>query len=147
MMEAMQWFGHVISSLSSDKRGSSRFRLRRITLWLPVLLWMGLISYLSAQPGLKVAEGPMDFWTRKPAHVGEYAILFLLLFRAIKGGSAWKRREVCIGAGVLSFLFAMTDEFHQFLVPLREGKVVDLGFDLLGIIAAALLLRFRRKKS
>lgn len=110
-------------------------------LWLPVLLWMGLISYLSAQPELKIAEGAWDFWTRKPAHVGEYAILFLFLFRAIRGSSSWRRWEVYIGAGVLSFLFALTDEFHQFLVPLREGKLVDLGFDLLGIIVGMLLRR------
>jgi len=118
-----------------------------LSLWLPVLLWMGLISYLSAQPGLKVVEGPMDFWTRKPAHVGEYAILFLFFFRAIKGSSSWKRREIYIGAGVLSFLFAVTDEFHQLLVPLREGELADLGFDLLGIIAGIIFLRLKLIKS
>lgn len=119
-------------------------QLRKLVfLWLPPLLWMGLIFYLSGRPGLKIAEGAWDFWTRKPAHIAEYAILFLLFFRALKESSSWKRWEICIGAGMISFLFAITDEFHQFLVPLREGKLIDLGFDLLGIITGALLLRLK----
>lgn len=120
---------------------------RQAGLWLPVFAWMGLIFYLSGRPGLKVAEGPMDFWTRKPAHVGEYAILFLLFFRAMEGSSAWRRRDVYVGAGIFSFLYALIDELHQLSVPLREGKVTDLGFDLLGIVIAVFILHFSRRRA
>lgn len=118
-----------------------------VFLWLPVVLWMGLIFYLSAQPGLKVAEGAWDFWTRKPAHMVEYVVLFLLLFQALKASFSWKRWEVYAGAGIISFLFSATDELHQLFVPLREGKLIDLGFDLLGIAAAILFLHLKRNSS
>lgn len=120
---------------------------RLVFLWLPVFTWMGLIFYLSGRPELKAAEGPMDFWTRKPAHMVEYAILFLLSFRAMRESFSWKRRDVYVGAGALSFLYALTDELHQLSVPLREGKVVDLGFDLLGIVIAAFILHFIRRRA
>ncbi len=117
-----------------------------VSLWLPALLWMGLIFYLSSRPGLKVAEGPADFWTRKPAHVGEYAILFLLFFRALKGSFPWGRREVYLSAGAFSFFYAAFDELHQLFVPLREGKLTDLVFDLLGIVVGALLIYLFQNK-
>lgn len=107
---------------------------------------MGLIFYLSGWPGLRITEGPLDFWTRKPAHVIEYAILFLLFVRAIEGSFSWRRWEVYIGAGIPSFLYALTDELHQLCVPLREGKAVDIGFDFLGIVLAALVLHFLRRQ-
>ena len=111
-------------------------------LWLPVLLWVGLIYYLSSIPGFAIGEGAVDFWTRKPAHVAEYAILFLLLIRAMRGGLSWGRRKIIIGAGIFSLIYAVTDEFHQSLVPLREGRWCDLGFDLLGLAVGFFLLRF-----
>jgi len=111
-----------------------------------VLLWMALIYYLSSKPGLAIGEGAVDFCTRKPAHMAEYAVLFLLLFRAIKGSSSWKEWEICIGAGILSFLYALTDEFHQSLVPLREARWYDLGFDLLGIVVGLFFLYVRRRR-
>lgn len=141
MMRFMQWFGP--STLLRTSR-------KLISLWLPVLLWMGLIFFLSAQPELKIAEGPLDFWTRKPAHVGEYAVLFILFVRALKGANYqvsinnWQIGALQL-AFLLSFLYAVTDEFHQLRVPLREGKWADLGFDLLGIVSAILFLHLRQK--
>lgn len=117
-------------------------------LWLPVLVWAGLIFYLSSVPNLAVGEGMVDFLTRKPAHILEYALLFVLFFRAVKGsfGRNWKFWEINLGSGALSFLYAMSDEVHQALVPTRSGKVEDLGFDLLGILLAVFLLSYSRKK-
>lgn len=103
---------------------------------------MGFIYFLSAQPGLKIAEGAADFCTRKPAHMAEYSILFLLLFRAVGGSFRWAFWESAVGAGILTFLYAISDEFHQVLVPLREGRWYDLVFDLLGIGLGVILLRW-----
>lgn len=113
-------------------------------LWLPVLVWAGLIFFLSSRQGLSIGEGAVDLWTRKPAHIGEYAILFLLIFRTIRGsfGKIWSARELYLGAGVLTFLYAATDEIHQLFVPTRAGKIEDLGFDLLGILTGVLLIQF-----
>ncbi len=91
----------------------------------------------------------MDFWTRKPAHVGEYAVLFLLLYRAVEGGfgRTWKVWERNMGVSLLAFLYAVSDELHQFFVPLREGKLEDLGFDLLGILVGFLVICYLSNKS
>jgi len=117
---------------------------RVLFLWGPPAVWAVLIYYLSSISGLAVGEGAVDFWTRKPAHVVEYAILFLLLFRAIRGGfgKKWRVGEIGLGAGVLAFVYAVSDEIHQVFVPLRTGKIGDLGFDLLGILAGLFLAHF-----
>lgn len=116
-------------------------------LWLPVLVWAGLIFYFSSVPNLAVGEGTVDFLTRKPAHLLEYALLFLLIFRAIKGsfGGSWKFREIGLGSGIITFLYAVSDELHQALTPTRSGKIEDLGFDLLGILLTAFFLSRSRK--
>jgi len=104
-------------------------------LWGPPLLLAGVIYYLSSRPGLAIGDGAIDFWTRKPAHVWEYAVLLVLTFRALgqSFGKVWKLWELAVGAGLLAFLYAVSDEFHQLLVPTRAGKLADLGFDLAGI--------------
>ena len=116
-------------------------------LWGPVLLWAGIIYYLSSRPGLAIGEGAVDFWTRKPAHVGEYAVLVVLVFRALgqSFGKGWKFWELALGAGTLTFLYAVSDELHQLLVPTRSGKFTDLGFDLTGIVFGVAFAWFYRR--
>ena len=104
-----------------------------ISLWLPVLVWEALIFYLSGIPGLELTHEPVaNFISRKSAHLAEYAILFILFKRALKG-RVWV-------AFTLTLLSAVSDELHQSFVPLRTAKVSDLAFDgvgaYLGIILA-----------
>ena len=117
-------------------------------LWLPVLVWAGLIFYFSSVPNLAVGEGAVDFLTRKPAHIFEYALLFVLIFRAIRGsfGRGLKFWEINLGSGIMALLYAVSDEIHQALVPTRSGKIEDLGFDLLGVLLALFLLRFYHRR-
>ncbi|MEX0587532.1 MAG: VanZ family protein [Patescibacteria group bacterium] len=110
-------------------------------LWLPVLAWAGLIFYLSSIPNLAVGEGAVDFLTRKPAHIAEYATLFVLIFRALRGSVVASMKKLYFSAAVFTLLYAVTDEIHQMLTPSREGMITDLGFDFLGILAGALLVR------
>jgi VanZ family protein len=101
---------------------------RKFLLWLPPILWASLIFYLSSIPQLEVTSEPVwNFLTRKLAHIGEYAILGFLVSRALN----WRHPQLAL---VLSFLYAVSDEWHQTLVPTRTGKVADLVFDLFGII-------------
>jgi VanZ family protein len=111
-------------------------------LWLPVLAWMGLIFYLSSVPNLSVGEGAVDFWTRKPAHIVEYAILFGLIWRALRGSLTVTVKKLYFSAAVFTIFYAVTDEIHQLLTPSRAGKIEDLGFDFLGIVVGAILVRF-----
>ena len=122
-------------------------QFKRFTiLWGPVFLWAGLIFYLSSIPNLAVGEGAVDFLTRKPAHIIEYALLFGLIWRALQGSLAVTARTLYFSAAVFTFLYAVTDEIHQMLIPSREGKISDLGFDLLGIALGAAVLLYRQRK-
>ena len=101
--------------------------------WGPVLVWAGLIAYLSHIPSLATgAPGVWDLVVRKLGHVGEYAILTTLLWRALRAHglpAGW----VLVGSGALALGYAASDEFHQSFVPGREGAVRDVLIDAIGI--------------
>lgn len=107
-----------------------------ITNWLPVIAWAGVIYYLSAQPGLSIATGPADFWTRKPAHIAEYALLSALIYRALS--KTTKLKKLIIAAFIFTFLYAISDEIHQHFVINRTGKPADLIFDTTGALLGIL---------
>lgn len=108
--------------------------LRWLRRWLPVLLWMGLIFTLSAQPDLPGVDEPLlDTLLKKAAHAAGYAVLALLVRRAL----GWERGRRL--AWVLALLYAIGDEAHQSLVPGRHAQAMDVLIDALG---AALALWF-----
>lgn len=81
---------------------------------------------------------------RKLAHVGEYAVLALLLVRALRLHGLSPKRVV-LAAACVSVLYAVSDEVHQTFVPGRNGVWRDVGIDAVGIAGAA-LWRARRGK-
>jgi VanZ family protein len=107
---------------------------RALSLWLPVVLWAGLIFTLSSIPDLGTGLGTWDLILRKLAHAGEFAILGFLLLRAVG-------RE--LPALVLGIGYAVTDELHQHFVPGRQGSMLDVVVDSVGVTAGVLLLRLR----
>ena len=117
--------------------------LRRFDLWLPPLLLMAAIFYLSAQPNLDSGLGTVDLIGRKLVHFGEYALLCLLWWRAF-APSAGGRRAALI-AFVLASAYAATDEFHQSFVDTRNGSPLDWAIDTAGAAAAALWIRTRAR--
>ena len=103
-----------------------------IKLWLPVVIWAGLIFYLSSIPYLKTSlETFWDTILRKIAHMVEYSIFFLLLARAMKKPLIWPI--------ILSILYAISDEFHQSFVPGRAMALVDICFDAAGVLIGYLV--------
>lgn len=108
--------------------------------WLPALLWMGLIFYLSSRPDLPChPDERADFVLKKAAHVVEYGILALLLWRALANTS--QTDSPARWVFLLSLLYAISDEVHQLFVPGRNGTPLDVLFDALGAALALLLLR------
>jgi VanZ family protein len=105
---------------------------RTLTHWLPVLLWAALIFTLSSVPDLSSGLGGWDLFLRKAAHVTEYAILALLLARAL-------HREV--PALVLGVLYAASDEFHQSFVRGRHGAPLDVAIDSIGLLIGVIAWR------
>jgi VanZ family protein len=81
---------------------------------------------------------------RKCGHLSEYALLALLLWRAIrqpvrKDTRPWQWAEAGL-ALALVFLYSASDELHQVFVPTRTGMVSDVFVDTFGGAAALLLL-------
>ena len=124
--------------------------------WLPVLVWMWVIfsasgDRLSFQHSSRII-GPLVRWlfphlsddavhaivviARKCAHLAEYAVLALLLWRALRKPPGpdippWRWSEAGVVLALVA-LYAASDEFHQAFVPSREGSVSDVLLDTAG---------------
>jgi VanZ family protein len=105
---------------------------RFLRLWGPVILWAGVIFALSSISGLNSGLGTWDEVLRKCAHVTEYAILGLLLMRALGQELA---------ALVIGIAYAASDEIHQHFVAGRHGSPVDVAIDAFGVAIGIVVLR------
>lgn len=123
--------------------------------WLPVMLWMGFIFYMSAQPAqqssewsstvmnwlmrfveswLLVDESVFHLIVRKGAHIGAYFILAIWTMFALEGKrlkALWIQTGIAL---VICVLYAISDEVHQLFVPGRSGEVADVGIDTVGAL-------------
>ena len=110
-------------------------RSRVFTVWLPVLAWAAVIFALSSVPHLSTGLGVWDTILRKAAHVTEYAVFGLLLYRA------FEREAPALAAGIA---YAATDELHQHFVHGRHAAPVDVAIDAIGVAFGMLVwLRLR----
>ena len=101
--------------------------------WFPLLVWMILIFFLSSFHKLQASEiGWQDFVTRKTAHFLEYAILCFLFYRGFRRTTGFSLHRSLFFAFILTFLYALTDEYHQTWVSGRTGRFFDIGVDSLG---------------
>jgi len=121
---------------------STRSWFHVVRYWLPALCCMALIFFLSSLSGSSLSNfGSLDVFIKKGAHITEYAILYFLLFRAFQ--SLMVTRKALIVSAVIAVLYAISDEYHQAFVPLREGTVRDVLIDSIGIFLMYLILRRR----
>ena len=134
---------------------------RFLKYWLPLLIWLSLIfvgstDLMSAEHTsrfivpfllwLKPRMSPQTIWVilvvmRKCAHVTEYAILALLLWRALHSIPALSMKtSISLGAVLVgSALFAASDEFHQIFVKSRTPSVRDVLLDVAGALLGLLI--------
>ena len=118
--------------------------LRRMDPWLPPLVLMGIIFFLSAQPNLNSGLGWIDHVGRKLVHASEYALLCLLWWRALR--TVANDQRALLGAWTIATAYAITDEFHQRFVTGRHSTWVDVVIDSLGAgLAVLLIVRARRE--
>ena len=107
---------------------------KRVGLWLPPLIYMGLIFHYSSQSN-PLPEMTRHVWD-KLLHTAEYAGLAVLLCRALLGEGVGGFRAFII-AIVLTAVYGASDEWHQSFVPLRAADVRDWLADDLGAMAGA----------
>lgn len=72
---------------------------------------------------------------RKFAHLGLYTALGMLVYIGLKMMfTGLSRRRVVLLTLLLSGLYAVTDEIHQYFVPGRAARVEDVLIDLSGVV-------------
>src|SRR5699024_5090243 len=148
--------------------------IRTILSWSAVLIWMGVIFFLSHQPGSQpsdLSSGitdvivhtlqhivpflPMEdvffhHFIRKSAHFTAYCILGILVIHALSEPN-WRRYMT---AFLIAVVYAMTDEFHQLFIPGRSGELRDVAIDSVGaatgigiyMLSMFIISRFRKGK-
>ena len=152
------------TSLGQSRRRVWRSRLSR---YLPLVLWLGLIFFAStgefSASNTSLIIGPLLHWlfpnitdervalvhffVRKLAHFTEYAVLALLAIRAFINSSqkSIKRHWFLISL-LLVALYALTDEFHQSFIPSRTASIYDSLIDTSGGLTALILYSIGRRR-
>ncbi|MBN1383421.1 MAG: VanZ family protein [Elusimicrobia bacterium] len=108
--------------------------MKFIKLWLPVFIWCYIIYFLSDIPGLGTGLEIWDFILRKIAHITEYFVLTILLYRAFRRSFRLNLIPMLLLPAILSFLYAISDEYHQTFIVNRSGTVWDVLIDSVGIL-------------
>jgi len=87
---------------------------------------------------------------RKLGHLTEYAILAMLLWRALRSGTRWqvKMSILFLFAALASAIFAASDEFHQSFVPSRTASPTDVMIDICGtLIGLSICWMFAKRRN
>lgn len=128
-----------------------RFKVKinkKILKWILLLSWILIIFIFSSQPYSGSVTKSMvkqilpnikytslidliNFTIRKLAHLFEYTLLSLLTISLLKEYTP-KEKIILISSLVFCFLYAITDEFHQSLVPGRSCLFKDVLIDTVG---------------
>lgn len=120
-----------------------------------VIVFMAVIFYMSHKPADKSNE--ISYWVisvlqlfnidinsyfgslanfavRKAAHFSEYFILALLLYSFFKEKYK-EHKSICLSI-VISFVYACSDEIHQYFIPGRAMMFIDVVIDTAGAAVA-----------
>lgn len=139
---------------------------KKVVGWILILLWCGFIFYQSGKPGfesskessfvldiinnfIKMVTGTSRFLfpeilIRKTAHHIEYFILGFFLFYGFYNKEKLKRASGL--AFLMGVLYAVTDEIHQYFIPGRAMRVLDVMIDSTGLLLAISILYFYKKR-
>lgn len=74
----------------------------------------------------------IEFFIRKGAHVGVFAVLTFLAIQTLLA-LKWKYPKAIVTGSIVALLYAMSDEWHQSFVANRTGHAIDVGVDSIGI--------------
>ncbi len=107
------------------------------SLWWPVILLYGGITYLSDQSKLPGPSGEaVEFVWFKLGHLVIYGALGWLVCRAVVLSQTQKKkrvnRDVWIKVLCIVAVLASIDELHQYFVPGRGPHIRDVGIDIIG---------------
>ncbi len=109
---------------------------------LPFIIYTIAIFYVSNQP-----QAPFDvniFWSfDKVLHLFAYFIYYICCIFFINALSKkYTKLKPEKYSLIISMVFAISDEFHQYFIPGRSAEIGDILADFTGIFLAFLLCRF-----
>lgn len=133
---------------------------KKMISWIMLIAWMGIIFFMSHQPGevsssqselvLKIFSflgielnqyfGELaTFVIRKTAHFSEYLILFLFVYNVSRFYFTTKKARLY--SIIFVFLYASTDEFHQYFISGRNMAFKDVLIDTSGGVIGYLIMK------
>jgi len=106
-------------------------------------IWLIFIFFLSSLEETRPAGIPdnLQFVLRKVFHIFEFFILNLFL---LKGFAKNKKDNILFT--LISILFAISDEIHQFFVLNRVASVFDVLIDTVGILFGYIIYNLSKLK-
>jgi VanZ family protein len=134
--------------------------LKLLRFWLPAVLWGVLMSCASTDalssnhtsrfilpllhslfPHASTAMlDELHLLIRKAAHLTEYFVFSVLLFRAVRGmGTGWQVRWAFTALAIAA-VYSALDEFHQSFVPSRTASPWDSLLDTAGATVAQICM-------
>ena len=117
---------------------------RFISLWGPVILFAGLVFIISSMSS-PIDEDPFPLFD-KAAHITEYTVFAMLLFRALQG--TWNGISffwLAFITVMITLAYGAGDEFHQSFVEARTSDIKDLAADGIGAIMAMIAIFIKRR--
>ena len=113
--------------------------MQRYKYWLPPILWALIIFTFSSFPTVETSDFFLwDFLIKKSAHLIEYGVLAILLYRAMINSDMEKKKAI-IYSIIIAGLYGVTDEFHQSFIPGRGPAARDVAIDTIGATIGILL--------
>lgn len=120
----------------------SKISLIKLTkFWIPPILWALIIFTFSSFPTIETTDFFLwDFLIKKSAHLFEYGVLAILLYRALLNYDV-NTNKALFFAILIAGLYGVSDEFHQSFIPGRGPAVRDVIIDIIGATIGVLLTR------
>ncbi len=120
---------------------SQKNTARSKTAWMLVALYAALIFFFSCLPGsIPILKDLEKYVWDKLLHLLEYSVLGILLVRALALSFKYRTLQHLVFMGfVLGSFYALTDEWHQSFVPLRDASLYDWLGDSMGVLLGAYL--------
>ncbi len=119
--------------------------LKGLWRWGPVAVWLVVIfigSSIGTLPSLD--RGLLDRMLHWLGHLSEYAILAVLLLRALKNDQPLGWRQVLITLMVAA-IYGLSDEWHQTFVKGRSGELWTIGLDTIGALIGVVVSTNRQR--
>jgi VanZ family protein len=118
--------------------------LRRFLFTLCSAVWMIFIFYLSSIPGEQLGPDTLVVNAiKKAGHFFIFGVLAALYLYALKGRKSLPETQsgFYLLSLFLTFLYTVSDEYHQSFTPGRHSTVNDVFVDVCGSISALILLQ------